>query len=415
MSKTKLDDVKDSAANALSDIKTRIKGMDKEKAKEALDDAKAKTKVALSEIKANFKADEGAEGVKKYQSMFVNLWKSGQTGKVALVAASVVVLFLFMSIFFGGSDDGGFDSSKSVDVDTLVMKGLYMRQSVEEAAKACRKIASSQSGLVAIDHHKGIEWDQKSPEFAEAMKKYEQWVETAKREVVLKADWLAHMDKRAEMGSKGLGREKLEKMGLKNYTYDEYKKEFYKTCNPERADAAKVEEWLKDKEHFKPSKYKEAPKNLIEIIAENIGSEKNVCLCKVSLDKDYKVSQVFFTEQGMARIFNAGDLSSEEFAQAIVKNYPDIPSLEADVKIDSERSTDEMTFRNYTWTYKDPRGFKVKILDGGFYDGYGQRINMKRYGKMQNETGIAASVLASHEAKWFAIMAIKPESARQFD
>ena len=133
--------------------------INKEKAKDALNGAKEKAKSALSEIKANFKADEGTEGVKKYKSMFANLWKSGTTGKGALVAASIVVLLLFKSIFFGGSSGvgEGFEDSKSVDVDTLVMKGLYMRQSGDEALKACKKIASSLKGLVAIDFRKGIE------------------------------------------------------------------------------------------------------------------------------------------------------------------------------------------------------------------------------------------------------------------
>ena len=131
--------------------------INKEKAKAALNGAKEKAKAALSEIKTNFKADEGTEGVKKYKSMFANLWKSGTTGKATMIAASIVVLLLFKSIFFGGSSDGGFDSSKSVDVDTLVMKGLYMRQPGDEALKACKKIASSSKDLVAIDFRKGIE------------------------------------------------------------------------------------------------------------------------------------------------------------------------------------------------------------------------------------------------------------------
>ena len=59
--------------------------MDKEKVKDAMSGAKEKAKGVLAEIKANFKPDEGAEGVKKYKSMFVNLWKSGTSGKVAVV------------------------------------------------------------------------------------------------------------------------------------------------------------------------------------------------------------------------------------------------------------------------------------------------------------------------------------------
>lgn len=311
----------------------------------------------------------------------------------------------------------GFEDSKSVDVDTVVIKGLYMRQPVEEAAEACRKIASSQSGLEAIDHHKGIEWDQKSPEFAEAMKKYEQWVETAKREVVLESDWLSAMHKRGSLREKGYSSSQLDEMGLGNYTLEGYKEKFSKTCKPELADAKKVDEWLKKEGHFKPDKYKEAPRNLIEIVEKNVGSEKkDECVCAVWLNKDdHTVSQVFFTERGMARIFNAGDLSTKEFAQALVTNYPDISSLEADVKISNETSDGSMRLETYTWTYKDPRGFQVKLLDSAYYNHHGQRVGMKALSKANNEIGIGASFLAGQEKRWFSITAIKPESARKFD
>ena len=85
----------------------------KAKGKVALDKASEKAKSVFSEIKTNFKADEGTEGVKKYKSMFANLWKSGTTGKATLVAASIVVLLLFKSIFFGGSSDGGFEALRA--------------------------------------------------------------------------------------------------------------------------------------------------------------------------------------------------------------------------------------------------------------------------------------------------------------
>ena len=161
----------------------------KEKAKVALNCAKEKAKAALSEIKTNFKADEGTEGVKKYKSMFANLWKSGTTGKATLVAASIVVLLLFKSIFFGGSSDGGFDSSKSADVDTLVMKGLYMRQSGDEAMKACKKIASSLKDLVAIDFRKGIEREKDKATKAADKKRWEDLLKLAETDVDLLLNW----------------------------------------------------------------------------------------------------------------------------------------------------------------------------------------------------------------------------------
>ena len=68
--------------------------INKEKAMDVLNGAKEKAKDALFEIKTNFKADEGTSGARKIKSMFANLWKSGTTGKAALIASAVVVLLL---------------------------------------------------------------------------------------------------------------------------------------------------------------------------------------------------------------------------------------------------------------------------------------------------------------------------------
>ena len=51
----------------------------------------SKAKGIAAEIKENFKADEGSEGVEKTKSMFTNLWKSGVTGKIAIVVAAIVI------------------------------------------------------------------------------------------------------------------------------------------------------------------------------------------------------------------------------------------------------------------------------------------------------------------------------------
>ncbi len=76
--------------------------MDKEKLKEQARVVMAKARAAMSEIKDNFKADEGATGARKIQSRFVNLWKSGTPGRVALIATPVVVLLLLVLVFGGG-------------------------------------------------------------------------------------------------------------------------------------------------------------------------------------------------------------------------------------------------------------------------------------------------------------------------
>lgn len=82
--------------------------VDKEKARDVLNGAKEKAKVALSEIKANFKADEGTSGARKIQSMFANLWRSGTTGKAALIAGSMAALLMLMWVL-GGNGAGEYE------------------------------------------------------------------------------------------------------------------------------------------------------------------------------------------------------------------------------------------------------------------------------------------------------------------
>lgn len=160
--KKRLDVAKDTAQNALSGIKTRIKDVDKEKAKEALNGAKEKVKGALAEIKANFKADAGAEGVKKYQSMFINLWKSGTTGKVALAVCLGVLALIVVNI--GGGNDAGSGSILAKNSPRFENGGncgeifvpdgmfaianqLYVGMPVCDALEACRRIVSREDGL----------------------------------------------------------------------------------------------------------------------------------------------------------------------------------------------------------------------------------------------------------------------------
>ena len=108
--------------------------MDKEKIKAVANEATSKTKNAMSEIKANFKADEGTTGFRKVQSMFVNLWKSGATGKGALIACSGV-LFLLLIIFFGGS-------GKSGENEPMAAAARVQEETATAAARVQEKVAA---------------------------------------------------------------------------------------------------------------------------------------------------------------------------------------------------------------------------------------------------------------------------------
>ncbi|MBQ7177169.1 MAG: hypothetical protein IJS08_07115 [Victivallales bacterium] len=131
--------------------------MDKEKVKARLGEAAAKAKVALSEIKANFKADEGTTGFPKVKSMFVNLWRSGTTGKAALVSASVVSLLL-LSVVTGGDDakhgrtasdatTEEISNKISVPKGTFAVDNLYIGMPDSDALKACLQIVSASNDL----------------------------------------------------------------------------------------------------------------------------------------------------------------------------------------------------------------------------------------------------------------------------
>ena len=286
-----------------------------------------------------------------------------------------------------------------------------MRQSAEDAAKVCRKIASSQSDLEAIDYHKGIEWDKNSPEFAAAVKDYEKWVETAKMEVVLRSDWTLHMENRANMFQKGVSQKDIDKK-YPNFTFDGYRKKYSKTCKPELADTKEVEKWLEHENHFKPNKYKVAPENVIRIFAKNVEPDKKrKVVCTVWLDTEGKVKEVFFNEEGMARIFNAGDLSSEEFAHALVEKYSGIPSLNLEVE---KKDPGRGTIQECTWTYKCPKGYQVKLFERSYFNNDGVKYNSKML-ERDVDVALALSLSQMLPKKHLSITATKPESALKFD
>ncbi len=68
---------------------------------------KTKCFVFAREIKAGFVPDEDKSGVKKFGSRFINLWKSGQSGRISIVAvAVVVVLIIALALPWADSDAG---------------------------------------------------------------------------------------------------------------------------------------------------------------------------------------------------------------------------------------------------------------------------------------------------------------------
>ena len=139
------------------------------KGKEAL----ARCKCFLVEVKTHFIPDAGASGVMKYTSRFVNLWKSGYAGRVAIIVTSVLSVMVISSMFCGGDDSSKADSKERSEAvasqddgydgsDTLKVKGLYMRQSGDRALEACQKMVKSFDNLIVIDLRNGIPYQKKS-------------------------------------------------------------------------------------------------------------------------------------------------------------------------------------------------------------------------------------------------------------
>ena len=196
----------------LSSKQEKRQMMDKEKVKEQLGVASAKAKDAFAEIKDNFKADEGTTGFRKVQSMFVNLWKSGTTGKGALIACSVAVLLLLCMVFSGGDKSGAASGGGTAEVasgesargtraavakkarrpvptDTLVVKGLYMRMPGDDAVEACKKMIASSDDLVVVDFRNGIEREKDETTKSNEKKAYEEAVRMAEADVEKFLKW----------------------------------------------------------------------------------------------------------------------------------------------------------------------------------------------------------------------------------
>jgi len=175
-----------------------------------------------------------------------------------------------------------------------------------------------------------------------------------------------------------------------------------------------VKNWLAARGHFPPSdKLKIAKKNLIQISFKKDGGREDRLkgLCFVWIDDKGNVKEVYFNEDGMARFFNAGDLSSKEFAQSLVDNYAEIPSLESKVqREDPGRGFIQTT----TWVHKDPRGFQVKLFDRAYFNNNGQRYTARMI-ENDPEVNLALSLVDKSPKRYLSITAVKPDSERKFD
>lgn len=175
-----------------------------------------------------------------------------------------------------------------------------------------------------------------------------------------------------------------------------------------------VKNWLEARGHRPPSDKLIIPKkNLIVIAFKEEGKNEDQLrsLSHVWVNKDGNVYNVRFNESGINRFFNAGDLSTEEFAQALVKHYPDIPSLEPVVNLEDPGRG---LIKETTWTYKGPKGYKVELFDCAYYNKDGIRYTSKML-ENDAEVMLALSLVGKLPDRKLTISAIKPDSERKFD
>ena len=338
----------------------------------------------------DIKAHEGAKSFRRIWNMFIN--PMGAICKVAVI----VVLLIFVSAAggCGNSENNASDSNttgksaskRHVPSDTLVVKGLYMGMPGDDALEACKEMVASSKDLVVVDFRKGFEVEREV-----GLGKYEEKQEAA---------WFTNQMKRADMSNEGVSESELVKMGLKGCSREEW----MKAHPPSEKEVAESKKKIKEVSN---------KKNLIQISFKKDGvrEDKLKGLCFVWIDGKGNVKEVYFNEDGMAKLFNAGDLSSEEFARSLVNNYSGIPSLEPKIlREDPGRGIIQST----TWIHKNPNGYQVKLFERVYYNNNGVKYN-KTMLENDVEVAMALSLVSKLPTRYFTIFAIKPESARKFD
>ena len=175
-----------------------------------------------------------------------------------------------------------------------------------------------------------------------------------------------------------------------------------------------VKNWLAARGHYKPSdKIKVPPKNLIQVSINQKGVPDNKLkgLCFVWIDKSGNVKETYYNAEGMNRFFDAKDLSGEEFANLLVKNYPGLPSLKMNLE---KKDPGRGIIEERTWTYSCPKGYQVKLFERSYINNSGVKYDSKML-ERDPEVSVALSLVDLLPDKYLSISATKAASARKFD
>ena len=220
-----------------------------------------------------------------------------------------------------------------------------------------------------------------------------------------------HCKTRDKLISRGLGEGEINKRGFYDLTFDEYKSKFRNKFRKELVD---VNEVLK-KVGNPPSELKYAPQKQIRISFKNgEGIDLNwPSLCFVYLDDDESVKEVFFNEDGVNKLFNASDLSTEEIVRMLVDNYDGIPSMSSDVQVET---TERGLIKSNSWVYKSPKGYQVDVFEREVFDSNGRKYSRKM---LDQDTlwalNLKWSLNGKYPKRYLDFKAITKESERKFD
>lgn len=210
--------------------------------------------------------------------------------------------------------------------------------------------------------------------------------------------------------------DEIKKKGLKMPRMDNREAWFRladKDANGGEISRERVEQdWLTARGVTPPSDMFTLPKkNVISIRLRNNKRTEDEWkpLCSVWIDNSGNVKEVYFTEAGLNRLFNAKNISTTELADLLVKNYKGIPSLNKTVMTESETRDGSVAMKTFTWIYKG-KDYQVKLLECDFFDQNDRKFDIRP------DLGMAMATQANKFCeKYLAITAVDQSSAPKFD
>lgn len=102
-------------------------------------------------------------------------------------------------------------------------------------------------------------------------------------------------------------------------------------------------------------------------------------MCRACMDKKGAVNQFYFTKMGIDEIFKAASQTSEEFAEKLQEEYPQIATFDQSVK---DKQEDGANKREYRWTYRSELGYSVELYENAIivhHDGEDKEIRINDY------------------------------------